>query len=54
MGENKFMDMDYQEFKVTMMKGRRKPHKKHHAYAENTEKIKYLNLTDLPTEVDWR
>lgn len=33
------------------MKGRRRPR---HGYRNEEEKIVYLNITDLPTNVDWR
>lgn len=50
MGENAFMDMEYQEFKALMMKGR----KRYPGFKMNAEKIVYLNITDMPETVDWR
>jgi hypothetical protein len=50
MGENAFMDLDYSEFKALMMKGRRRPK----GYRVSEDKIVYLNITDLPENVDWR
>lgn len=47
--DNEFMDLTYEEFKTLMMKGRVRS-------AQNVmeDKIRYLNLTDVPEQVDWR
>lgn len=51
--ENQFMDMEYHEFKYLMSSGHRK-HKHGLLGDVKNEKIRYLNITDLPDEIDWR
>lgn len=50
--ENKFMDLKYDEFKALMMKGRKRSGR--YSIEELQEKVVYLNITELPEEVDWR
>lgn len=54
MNENQFMDLEYTEFKALMMNGHRKHKKEGSLMASSDSKVKYLNITDLPNEVDWR
>lgn len=53
-GENQYMDLDYEEFKMLMMSGHVERSHKFEGLSENAGKIKYLNLTNLPESVDWR
>ena len=49
---NQFMDLTYEEFKLLMMKGRKRP--ANYYLTQDETKVKYLNITDLPLSVDWR